>query len=401
MFGLYYFIIRGRSCITQLVSTLEDWTTILDGGGQLDAIYMDFMKAFDTVPHQRLLQKLRSNGISGKIIRWIESFLCHRTQKVVIRGSQSGWTEVTSGIPQGSVLGPAIFLTYINDLPEVSSSPLVLFADDTKLYCQINSVTDCQDLQSDLDNLQAWADKWQMRFHPQKCKVMRIGTNHPEFEYTMTENQVTTVLEMSQVEKDLGVLVDNKLTFQQHVNSIANRGNQMLGIIRRSFEYLDDKIMLLLYKGLLRPILEYGNTIWAPYHKQDIHRVEAVQRRATKLIPSLKDLPYEERLKQLKLPSLAHRQSRGDMINVYKYLHGLYSVPNPPLHLTQHRVTRGHSLKLQKYHSRLDTRKYFFSNRIINPWNSLPEHIVQAPTLNVFKNKLDKHWQTIAFNCAL
>ena len=166
----------------------------------------------------------------------------------------------------------------------------------------------------------------------------------------------------------------------------------MLGIIRRSFHHLNRHNMLHLYKGLVRPILEYGNTVWCPYRKLDILAIEAVQRRATKLIPDLRHLSYPERLKQLKLPTLLHRRRRGDVIQTYKYLHHLYKVESYPFHLAVHRGTRGHPLKLYKQHSRLDLRKHFFSNRTVDTWNSLPTHVVLAHTLNAFKNNLDKHW---------
>ena len=387
--------IIGRSCITQLISTLEEWTAILDNGGQVDAIYMDFMKAFDKVPHERLLHKLEGYGVKGNVLKWIRSFLCHRTQKVVVCGSQSDWAEVTSGIPQGTVLGPTLFLAYINDLPQTTSSPIVLFADDTKAFRQINGVTDCLELQADLNKLQDWANKWQMKFHPEKCRVLRMGSNPPPFEYPMTENNITTTLEVSPVEKDLGVLVDHRLKFKQHITATINKGNQMLGLIRRSFQHLDSQNMLLLYKGMVRPILEYGNTIWYPHLKQDIVATEAIQRRATKLIPELRDLSYEDRLRRLSLPTLAHRRLHGDMINVYKYLHGKYSVKRHPFKMANRKTTRGHALKLQKQYSRLDLRKFFFTNRVVEAWNALPDHVVLAPTLNAFKNKFDKHWQNV------
>jgi hypothetical protein len=152
----------GRSCITQLLETLEEWTKILDEGGCLDAVYMDFMKAFDSVPHKRLLSKLGSYVIQGDIFNWIRAFLEDRSQRVVINGSKSPWSEVTSGIPQGSVLGPILFVIYINDLPETVSCGIKLFADDTKVYRPIKNTHDCEALQSDIDNLEQWSEKWQM-----------------------------------------------------------------------------------------------------------------------------------------------------------------------------------------------------------------------------------------------
>ena len=182
--------IPGRSCTTQLISTLEDWTKILDDGECVDAIYMDLKKAFDSVPHQRLLAKLKGYGIKGKLLKWIETFLTCRKHCVLVNGAASSWTEVVSGVPQGSVLGPILFILYINDLTNVVTCDMKIFADDTKIYHKTSTRQDCINLQKDIDRLQDWAEKWQLKFHPDKCKVLRIGHGHPEFTYTGTAGSV-------------------------------------------------------------------------------------------------------------------------------------------------------------------------------------------------------------------
>ena len=160
-----------RSCATQLLKVLEDWTTILESHNPLDVVYLDFQKAFDSVPHQRLLWKLRSYGVSGKLLKWIESFLVNRRQQVVLHGSSSDWSEVVSGVPQGSVLGPLLFLVYVNDLPRGVRSSLTMFADDTKLYSSVSTPQHVCALQADLDELSRWSDTWQLPFNQGKCKV--------------------------------------------------------------------------------------------------------------------------------------------------------------------------------------------------------------------------------------
>ena len=166
---------NGRSCVTQLLSTIEWWTEHLDNNEAIDTIYFDFKKAFDTVPHQRLAQKLHKYGISGNICKWIVNFLKDRKQRVLVNGKASEWAEVLSGVPQGSVLGPILFIIYINDLPECVSSCIKLFADDTKLYRVASSTQDCEKVQEDIDALQDWSKQWLLQFHPQKCKVLRVG----------------------------------------------------------------------------------------------------------------------------------------------------------------------------------------------------------------------------------
>ena len=389
----------GRSTTTQLLSTLEVWTRILDEGGCVDTVFMDFMKAFDKVPHRRLLRKLEGYRVTRNVLAWIDDFLSERHQRVVVNGAKSKWSSVTSGIPQGSVLGPVLFVIYINDLPESCDCSTLLFADDTKVFQQVKSTADCENLQADLNHLQSWADRWQLCFHPQKCKVMRIGNGHPEFTYQMTVDGLLIDLDTTHTEKDLGVYVDDKLKFDFHIHTAVTRANRMLGLIKRSYTYLDKESLLCLYKAMVRPILEYGVTVWSPYRIGDIDAVESVQRRATRILPELRGLDYEARLRSLKLPTLTYRRLRGDVINVYKYIHGIYrlSLADNMFEMAQYGATRGHSFKLYKHQSRLNLRKHFFSQRVVDVWNSLPDDVVTAPSLNMLKRRLDYHWRNETF----
>ena len=388
--------IAGRSCTTQLISTLEDWTKILDDGECVDAIYMDLKKAFDSVPHQRLLAKLKGYGIEGKLLKWIEIFLTFRKHCVLVNGAASSWTEVVSGVPQGSVLGPILFILYITDLTNVVICDMKIFADDTKIYHKTSTRQDCINLQKDIDRLQDWAEKWQLKFHPDKCKVLRIGHGHPEFTYTLTTETGENPLECSHVEKDLGILVDDQLKFTQQVQQAVSKTNRLLGVIRRTYQYLDRTTFLHLYKGLVRPTLEYGVVVWSPQYQHDIDALEAVQRRASRMVPVLRHLDYESRLKALNLPTLTYRRLRGDIIDVYKYLHGILTFSHDMFNKDLYEGTRGHSLKLFKDRSKRELRRHFFSQRVINIWNSLPDTVVTAPSVNTLKNRLDKHWRNQA-----
>ena len=165
----------GHSCETQLIRVLDDWTSALELGHQVDVIYLDLQKAFDKVPHARLLSKLKSYGIGGKLLQWIENFLSNRRQFVHLRGSKSDWINIFSGVPQGSVLGPFLFIVYVNDMPNVVSSDLYMFADDTKLYRTITSESDCNILQQDLNNVIDWGNMWLTNFNLHKCKVLSFG----------------------------------------------------------------------------------------------------------------------------------------------------------------------------------------------------------------------------------
>ncbi len=385
--------VNGRSCSTNLLNVLDSWTEALDNGIPVDAIYLDFAKAFDTVPHLRLLNKLKGYGVTDQVLNWIKNFLQGRRQCVKVNGAKSEWSDVTSGIPQGSVLGPCLFVIFINDLPEVVKSLVQMFADDTKVYTEIHSNEDHAKLQHDIDSLYNWSDKWKLKFNAGKCKVLHLGRNNPSFGYSMKQNDQRVTLGQTELEKDLGVNIDPQLNFSQHIESQVNKANKILGMIRRSYEFLDGETLKKLFIALVRPHLEFSNVAWSPKLLKDKRLIEAVQRRATKMIPALEDCSYEERLKILDMPSLMYRRARGDMIEVYKYTHGLYTVNDSLLTRDDDNTRRGHGYKLRKRHCKTATRKNFFSYRVVNSWNSLPHVVVSAPTMNSFKSRLDKVWK--------
>lgn len=380
----------GRSCSTNLLSVLNLWTMALEEEDSIDTIYLDFAKAFDTVPHKRLLRKLQIYGIDGQVHQWVENFLTGRKQKVVVNGEESAWGDVLSGIPQGSVLGPFLFVCFINDLPDAIHSTTFLFADDTKIFAKVPQFA--EEIQEDLDRLQLWSDTWQLRFNAEKCKVMHIGKNEDHHDYKMTSKGKRISLESVSLEKDLGVNVDSELKFREHINIQVNKANKLLALLRRGFASLDSASLSTLYKSIIRPHLEYGNVIWHPKYKSDEDLLESVQRRMSRLIPELSKLDYAERLKKLDLPSLFYRRARGDMIECYKYLSGLSTVTQNILPRDKKAMTRGHSRKLLKPSVRTSLRANFFSVRVVNSWNALPEEVVSAPSLNAFKNRLDKFW---------
>jgi len=391
--------VPGRSCSTQLLEVLDKWTDILDKGGDIDVIYLDLAKAFDSVPHYRLLLKLKSYGVNGTVLEWIKNFLMERRQQVMVAGTGSQWAPVLSGVPQGSVLGPLLFICYINDMPETVSSFIYMYADDTKVVREVTSVTDCEELQSDLDSIQHWSQMWQLKFNSDKCKIMHLGHGRNRAEYTMNENGVSVPLEVISEEKDLGVWVDNKLKFSAHVGHAVAKGNQILGLIKRSFVYRDSDVIKRLFTAQVRPHLEYANAVCHPRFKKDMEKLERVQRRATKLIPKFSKMPYENRLKAMKLPSLVYRRYRGDMVEVYKYLHGMYSVPyGSLLQEAPPSALRGHNYKLLKRHCHTQLRLHFFSFRVTNLWNHLPVEVVSASSLNVFKGRLDKFWENCQYS---
>ena len=307
----------------------------------------------------------------------------------MVEGSHSRWTPITSGVPQGSVLGPLLFLVYVNDLPDVVRCPTKLFADDTKLYCSGCDGAGRPLMQGDLNALVQWSDRWQLPFNEAKCKALHVGSNAPDYSYSMRG----VALEWSPVERDLGVYIDGDLKYRKQAAEAVSKASRVLAVIRRSFAYIERSTLPLLYKSLIRPHLEYCNSVWGPYNRADQQLVERVQRRATKLVPELRNVAYRDRLRMLGLPSLYHRRRRGDMISVYQLFHsGVEMDPAVFFQLAPALTTRGHPWKLLKPHAATRARRNSFGVRVVNDWNQLPLMVVAAETVNQFKSRLDKHW---------
>ena len=383
-----------RSCSSQLMEVLEAWTGELEHSKPIDVVYLDFRKAFDSIPHSRLLVKLRSYGVSGKLLTWIEAFLTGRKQQVVVEGSHSPWTEVASGVPQGSVLGPLLFLIYVNDLPDVVHCDMKLFADDAKLYSSVTSDGESALLQADLGALASWSATWLMPFNQDKCKVLHIGHANQAFQYEMDG----VPLGSTSLEKDLGISIDSELKFREQASSAVAKATKILAVIRRSFALMDKVTLPMLYKSLVRPHLEYGNLIWGPFNRADQRIIERVQRRATRLVESIRKEPYEERLRILELPSLYYRRRRGDMICTYQLFHGGIDADPRSFFTLAEGYTRGHPFKIQKSPAVSRVRRSSFAIRVVNDWNSLPAEVVCAPSVNAFKARLDVHWAHIRYH---
>jgi hypothetical protein len=378
--------LKGKSCVTQLLEFLEDLTEMRDRGETVDIIYLDFCKAFDKVPHKRLLKKLYSYGIRGNVLNWVNDFLNDRIQRVIVNGEKSDWRNVTSGIPQGSVLGPILFLVFINDLPDQLDCLIKLFADDAKLYSIVQTPEHASNLQRNLTMAEDWALRWKMYFNHKKCKHLPIGSKSIESTYTMHHNGEIHTLEQVEKEKDLGVIIDNKLSFSDHISEKVSKGNRNLGIIFRTFTFIDKNMFLTLYKALVRPHVEYATSVWSPNYKKYKIALENVQRRATRLVYGFRHLPYPERLRQLGLPSLEYRRERADLIQVYKIINNIDIIDKDKMFtLSNYNATRGNNLKLFKRRSRLSLRANVFGNRVVETWNSLPNEVIFVPSVNAFK----------------
>ena len=398
-----YGFVSKRSTITQLLHYLDKCTEEISSKKVVDVIYFDFAKAFDTVPHKRLLKKLQCYGVNGNILKWIEAFLTDRYQMVKVNEVLSTKRKVHSGVPQGSVLGPLLFVVYINDLPDVVRSLMYLFADDTKIMSKIETKEDSKILQTDIDALEKWSKDWLLKFHPDKCHVLTLGKfDHipHAFPYSLGDEVLDHVFS----EKDIGITIDSELTFEEHIMNQIKKANSIVGLIKRSFEYLSPQLFKQLFTSFVRPHLEYGQVIWSPKLRKHANIIENIQRRATKIVPACKNLSYEARLELIGIPTLEYRRKVGDMIEIFKHLHFHDDQTIPKRFNFRTRPTRRHDFELEQNFGNDGFRGVqtnFFYFRAIKEWNKLSPEVVNSKSVLAFRNNLNRLWKNKMYNLQL
>ena len=384
-----------RSTLTNLLASMNEWFKARLNRKNVHACYTDFSKAFDTVSHPKLLYKLSKYGITGKLFLWLSSFLSSRQQYVDVEGSSSKSCPVVSGVPQGTVLGPILFLIFINDLPDVVlNCEISLYADDSKICKAENAdVVHSTALQEDLCRVHKWACEWQLTLAIQKCSVFIFGSAVGTPRYTLGDSELDVVKHVN----DLGILLSSDQKFSQHCKSVSNRALFRSANIFRAFKCRKTAFLVNMYTKFVRPSVEYGVQVWSPYLLKDIDVVERVQRRFTKRIPEVRHLSYQERLKFLNLESLEYRRLTADLVLAYKILRNSIDVPfDDFFSFAPCTGTRGNDLKLHIPLAHTDVVKHSFSFRIPKFFNSLPNEIVQAPTINLFKARLS-HYNLSSF----
>ena len=332
------------------------------------------------------------------MLAWIKAWLSGRKQRVVLNGEESSWQSVLSGVPQGSVLGPILFIIFINDIDAVTSDSSFTskFADDTKSALIVENEEDQATMQANINSLSGWAEKWQMEFNSDKCHIMHLGRNNQRFSYTMGGHAPAgTVLGCSEQEKDLGVIIHESLKPSKQCAAAAKKAHSVLGQMARSLTYRTSETWLRLYRMYVRHHLEYCVQAWAPWTAAEEELLESVQKRAVRMTSGLSGATYEDKLKEVGMMSLAQRRQRGDMIEVWKLLNGHEKVDvTQILSLAgQHceRSTRSVANRgLVQTASKLDLRKNFFANRVVTPWNKLDPAVRHAKTIDAFKARYDK-----------
>ena len=383
---------RGLSCETQLLEFVDDVSRNMDTGKQTDCLVMDFSKAFDKVSHSLLIHKLHHYGITGKTNRWINSFLSQRSQCVVVEGVSSDRVPVESGVPQGSVLGPSLFLFYINDMPEGLTSTVRLFADDTIAYIAITSDADTNTLQEDLDKLAEWEGAWLMKFHPEKCNVLTITNNRNIIrkDYTLHGH----ILEHVTSAKYLGVTITSDLKWSQHINNITTKANSTIGFLKRNLNISNRGIKESSYKSLVRPTLYYASAVWDPYHQTDIKRLDMVQRRAARYVLNRfhNTSSVSDMLEHLEWPTLEDRRKTARLSMMYKLHNNKVKVDVSSKLTPVIRPTRNNNCQAMQIPScRTSIRKESFYPRTIREWNALPTTALLAPSLEAFKARLQDY----------
>ena len=376
LFDLQHGFREKRSCETQLIMLVDELAKNMQAKKQTDLILLDFSKAFDKVAHEKLLLKLHFYGIRGNTLNWIKDFLDNRSQSVLLNGSNSDSIPVSSGVPQGSVLGPILFLAYINDLPDQVKSRVRLFADDTAMYLALDKPGDSEILQKDLESLEKWEKLWDMSFNPSKCQVIHVTRSKSPSQAIYYLHGCA--LESVSSAKYLGVTVSEDLSWSDHINNITKKANQTLGFIKRNIRVHNRDLKSTAYKTLVRPQLEYASTVWSPHTDQDIGKLESVQRRAARWVTRdyRQTSSVSTMLQDLNWRTLDQRRIDSRLVLLYKVTYDLIRNTRPS--------SRNHSYAYRQITTLRDYYKYTFFPRTIIHWNALPPHIPVLPTLAQF-----------------
>lgn len=370
----------GRSTVSNLIVFQSHILEAFSQNKQLDSIYLDFSKAFDTVDHSILLRKMVDLGFGSVEIRWLASYLSNRRLFVKFASSLSSEFVSESGVPQGSILGPYLFCLFINDLPMVVRTDSLLFADDAKIYCIISTILDCMRLQYDLEELERWCEKNKLFLNMKKCQVITFHRCHSPlvFDYQICGGLITRVHEV----KDLGIILTPSLSCETHILSICNRANKMLGFVSRFSKHLrDEKALKSLYSALVRQILEYGSPLWNPCQIGLIEELEKVQRRFVRILGvkrgyAFHEVPIEDLSRDVGLQPLCSRRYSADIVLLHRILNGKIDCPDivRQIQFRTPSCTRSSELFVRQHH-----RTNFAANctmaRLQRAGNSVSHHV--------------------------
>lgn len=388
---------RGRSAVTNLLLYTDYLVRNLDNGIQIDSVYFDFAKAFDSVNHEILLKKLQSLGIGGSLLSWLKSYLSNRTQIVKIDGNLSSPIKVSSGVPQGSHLGPLLFILFINDIMEnITFAKLLLYADDVKLFHTICSISDAIKLQRDIDALAEWARQNKLKLNIKKCKSMSFqnSSNSIVFDYFVNESLLERVNEIS----DLGVIFESSLRFDKHIEYVVSKSYKTVGFILRSCrEFRNVKTITYLYKTLVVPVLCYASQIWRPSQLYLRYYIEKVQHKLVRFLSykmccpmAYTDHDYTVINEKVGLATLESIYNCSDILLVHNILRNNINCA-PVCDLFTYRDSH-YTLRNQRILRESNVKKMCFFTSVVHrlrrSWNLLPRDLVNNTDTNSFKRSL-------------
>ena len=375
-----------KSTVTALLETTHNWFELLEHGKEVGAVFFDFRKAFDSVPHRALIEKLENLQVNHLLVKWIHSYLSAREQQVVVNGSTSDTLPVLSGVPQGSVLGPLLFLSYIDGITSITISPesqLTLYADDMLLYRPISNSADYAYLQDDINRISEWVEANYLQFNTQKCKFMRVTRKRPGI-CPPTLYLCCQPLQEVDSYKYLGILLSSDLSWAQHIQSICGKAKKLVGLIYRRFsQHSSPESLLQMYVALARPHLEYASPVWSTSKGGEINSLDNIQKFALRMCAKQWETSYDELLQLFSLPSLQDRRLYLDLCTMFKIVHGLFHFP-PGIFVEQPpRVTRSQSYQL--YVPPYTHTSSFYNSyipRTIHNWNMFISH-ASSPSYSV------------------
>ena len=390
----------GRSCLSQLLQHHDRITKLMEEGMNVDVIYLDFAKAFDKLDFNITIQKLHSIGITGKLLIWIQAFLTNRKQCVYVEGSKSCMEPVISGVPQGSVVGPLLFLIMLHDIDEnIAASYVSSFADDTRVLAGISGADDVDNLQADLEKIYQWADKNNSVFNASKFQCLRYGVNKNIISDTVYYSNTQSTIESESSVSDLGVIMSSDAKFSEHITNITTKASLKCSWILRVFRTRERIPLTTLWKSLVIPILDYCSQLWCPSSAVQIQNIEKVQSNFFKKIAGMAHLDYWEQLRVLKMYSLQRRRERYICIYMWKILEDM--VPNFGIEVMYNK-RKGRYCRVPHIRCAAPghTKTIRFSSMGVNGprlFNVLPESLRNMSGCSIvsFKNALDRHLVTV------
>jgi hypothetical protein len=384
------FVEKSSTC-SNLIESLSDWTQNIEKKNSTLVAYVDFQKAFNCVSFAKLVHKLKHIGIAGKLLDCITSFLVGRTQRVKIENTVSDEVTLISGVPQGSVLGPILFIIYVNDIVHGQPAGTIskLYADDLKSYNVIHDLADSAPFIDTLKHIFEWSRLWQLPIALSKCQWMHITTKKKSL-----DDQSLFLLGCASVHEtfqssDLGVVFSSSLNFHQHIANLCSKAKGLVFFLYKRLVTKNPVYLILAYKLYIVPILSYVSPVWSPSTLCDILKIESIQRTFTKKLQGYEDMSYNERLQKAGLRSLELTRLHADLILCYKILHGLIKINYSQMFdYDSYYGPRSHGLTLRAPRVRTDLGLHSFNYRTVNSWNKLSPNTVWAPTLKQFKTQL-------------